>query len=292
MFFAQIINGLMLGSTYSLVAIGYTLIFGVLGLLHFAHGEVFMMGAFIGLQMVILFQSNIYVALIGAMVGAAVLGVIIEYLSFRPINKTYHMAPLISTIGASIILQEVGVKIFGGDILSFPEAIKATTYKIGNVPVTSFQLLIFASAVVLMVLTHLFIKRTRVGKAMRATAESSEDAWLMGVNVNRITTVTFIISSALAGAAGFLVGLVYNAISPFMGTQMVLKGFTIMLLGGLGNVFGAMVGGLFLGLVEVFSVGYLASSYKDGFAFGIMFVLLIFKPSGLFGSLLHDERRA
>jgi branched-chain amino acid transport system permease protein len=289
MFFQQFINGLMLGATYSLVAIGYTLIFGILNLLHFGHGEVFMIGAFIGLQMVLLTKCHIVIAILVSMGGTALLGLIIERVSFRPIKKEYHLAPLISTIGVSIILQEIGTRIFGGDIVGFPKTIRLMTYKIGPVQVTSVHLFILAFALMLMITIHLFIHRTKVGIAMRVTAENATNASLMGINTNRIVSMTFMISSALAGAAGVLVGLVYNAVSPFMGTEMVLKGFTIMLLGGLGNVMGAMIGGIILGLMEVFSVAYLASSYKDAFAFGIMIMILIFRPTGLFGTRLHEE---
>ncbi len=289
MFFQQLINGLMLGATYSLVAIGYTLIFGLLNLLHFAHGEVFMLGAFIGLQLVIWTGCHIGVALAGAMVGAGILGLMIERVSFRYVDKQYHLAPLISTIGVSIILQELGVTIFGGDQLSFPETIRVVVYRFGSVQVTSLHLLILGTALALMIVIQLVIHRTKIGIAMRVTAENATTASLMGINTNGIVSITFLISSALAGAAGVLIGLVYHAISPFMGTTMVLKGFTIMLLGGLGNVKGAMVGGILLGMVEVFSVGYLESSYKDAFSFGIMILILIARPSGLFGSKLHEE---
>jgi branched-chain amino acid transport system permease protein len=239
--------------------------------------------------MVLLFHCNIVLAIFISMICAGILGLIIERISFRPINKEYHLAPLISTIGVSIILQEIGVKIFGGDIVGFPKTIQPVTYTIGPVQVTSVNLFILAFAILLMIGIHLFIHRTKFGIAMRVTAESTTNASLMGINTNRVISITFMISSALAGAAGVLVGLVYNAISPFMGTEMILKGFTIMLLGGLGNVMGAMIGGLILGLVEVFSVAYIASSYKDAFAFGIMILILITRPTGLFGVRLHEE---
>jgi branched-chain amino acid transport system permease protein len=248
-----------------------------------------MIGAFIGLQMVLLTKCHIIIAILGSMGGAARLGWIIERVSFPPKKKEYHHAPLRSTLGVSIILQEIGTRIFGGDIVGFPKTIRLMTYKIGPVQVTSVHLFILAFALMLMITIHLFIHRTKVGIAMRVTAENATNASLMGINTNRIVSMTFMISSALAGAAGVLVGLVYNAVSPFMGTEMVLKGFTIMLLGGLGNVMGAMIGGIILGLMEVFSVAYLASSYKDAFAFGIMIMILIFRPTGLFGTRLHEE---
>ena len=289
MFFQQLINGLMLGSTYSLVALGYTLIFGILNQLHFAHGEVFMIGAFIGLQMVLLTNANIVVAILGAMAGAALLGLLIERVSFRPIKKEHHLAPLISTIGVSIIIQEVGTIIFGGDQLSFPETIRPVVYNLGPIQVSSVHLFILVCSLTFMFAIHLFIKKTKMGIAMRVTAENATTASLMGIDTRRVISATFLVSSALAGAAGVLVGLVYNSISPFMGTPMILKGFTIMLLGGLGNVIGAMIGGIILGLAEVFSVAYIASSYKDAVAFGIMILILILKPSGLFGTMLHKD---
>ncbi|MBI3091061.1 MAG: branched-chain amino acid ABC transporter permease [Candidatus Tectomicrobia bacterium] len=289
MFLQQMINGLMLGSAYSLIAIGYTLIFGVLSLLHFAHGEVFMMGAFFGLYLVLLFKVNVYVALFGSMVITAILGILVERVAVRPISKEFHLAPLLSTVGVTIILQDAATKIFGGEQVGFPETIKIVNYPIGNVTVTSVQMLILATSLFLMLVLHLFVNRTRLGTAMRAAAESGRTASLLGVNINGVVILTFGVASALAGAAGVLVGLAFNAISPFMGVEMALKSFAIMLLGGLGNITGAMVGGLILGIVEVLSVAYLASSYRDAFAFGVMVMILIFRPSGLFGAKLHGD---
>lgn len=289
MFLQQMINGLMLGSTYSLIAIGYTLIFGVLNLLHFAHGEVFMMGAFFGLYIVLLFKLNIYFAILGAMIGTAVLGILIELVAFRPIKKEFHLAPLISTIGVTIILQDGATKLFGGEQTGFPETIQVTNYFMGPIQMTSVQILILSVSVFLMLVLHLFVTKTKLGKAMRAVAESARTASLLGVNINAIVVATFGVASALAGAAGVLVGLAFNAISPFVGVQMAIKGFVIMLLGGLGNIKGAMIGGLILGIIEVLSVAYLASSYRDAFAFGLMMIILIFKPSGLFGTMLRED---
>lgn len=289
MFLQQMINGLMLGSTYSLIAIGYTLIFGVLNLLHFAHGEVFMMGAFFGLYIVLLFKLNIYFAILGAMIGTAVLGILIELVAFRPIKKEFHLAPLISTIGVTIILQDGATKLFGGEQTGFPETIQVTNFFMGPVQMTSVQILILSVSVFLMLVLHLFVTKTKLGKAMRAVAESARTASLLGVNINAIVVATFGVASALAGAAGVLVGLAFNAISPFVGVQMAIKGFVIMLLGGLGNIKGAMIGGLILGIIEVLSVAYLASSYRDAFAFGLMMIILIFKPSGLFGTRLRED---
>ncbi len=289
MFLQQVVNGIMLGSAYSLVAIGYTLIFGVLNLLHFAHGEVFMLGAYIGLQIVLGLKLGIAGAITGAMAGAAVLGLLIERVAFRPIKKEHFLAPLIATIGITIILQESTNKIFGSEPVGFPQAVTLRNFQMGPVGINTLQILILAIALFLMAALHLFVAKTKLGRAMRATAENATTARLLGVKVHRIVMITFVAASSLAGAAGVLVGMAYNAVSPYMGAQMAGKGFAIMLLGGLGNIKGAMVGGLILGVAEILSVGYLASSYRDAFAFGVMILILIFRPSGLFGSLIHED---
>jgi branched-chain amino acid transport system permease protein len=284
MFAQQLINGLMLGASYSLVAIGYTLIFGVLGLLHFAHGEVFMMGAFIGLQIALIPGTNIYMALIGAMIATAILGVIIDFIAIRPVSKEYPLAPLISTIGVTIVLQNLAIYIFGGEQVGFPETIKPVLYQLGPVTVSSVQIFILLVALVLMVVLWLFINRTKMGRAMRATAESHETSALLGVNVNRVILMTFILASGLAGVAGVLDGVKNSAISPFMGLEVAVKGLVVMLLGGLGNVLGAMVGGLILGMVEILAAAYLGTSVRDLFTFLILILILLYRPTGLFGT--------
>jgi branched-chain amino acid transport system permease protein len=290
MFLQQLINGIMLGSTYSLVAIGYTLIFGVLGVLHFAHGEVFMIGAFIGLACVLNAKMNIAAAIVVAMIGTGLLGIAIERGVIRLIKRDYPLAPLSATIGLTVFFQEVISKIFGANTMGFPETIQATSYQFGNISFDSTQLIILAISLILMGTLTLFVKKTRTGKAIRAVAENPVTARLLGVNINQVTMLTFAISSALAGAAGVLVGLAYNAISPFMGTRMALLSFAIMLLGGLGNITGAMIGGLLLGVIEVLSTVYISSSYRDVFTFGTMVLILIFRPSGLFGTILQKGK--
>jgi branched-chain amino acid transport system permease protein len=284
MFAQQLINGLMLGASYSLVAIGYTLIFGVLGLLHFAHGEVFMVGAFIGLYLVLLTGADIYVALIGAMIATAILGLVIDLVAVRPINKDYPLAPLISTIGVTIVLQNLAIYVFGGEQVGFPEAIEPALYHLGPVTISSVQIFILVVALVLMAALWLFIERTRLGRAMRATAESHETAALLGVNVNGVILFTFVLASGLAGIAGVLDGIKNSAISPFMGLEVAVKGLVVMLLGGLGNVLGAMVGGLLLGMVEILTSAYLGTSVRDFFTFLILILILLYRPTGLFGT--------
>jgi branched-chain amino acid transport system permease protein len=286
MILQQLINGLMLGATYSLVAIGYTLIFGVLRVLHFAHGEVLMAGAFMGLFIILWSGLPLYVTLPLTMVATGVLGLIIEVLAIRPLRKDFHLAPLLSTIGVTIILQNLAVKLFGGYGTKFPDPIKIPDFSVGPYLISSAKVLIVGISLLLMVVLYLIIAKTKVGRAMRAVAESHLTAGFLGVNVDRIVLVTFGIASALAGAAGVMVGISFHAVSPFIGLTFALKGLVVMLLGGLGNVVGAMIGGLILGLAEVMSIALLPTeiNLQDIFSFGIMILILIFKPTGLFGS--------
>ncbi len=284
MLLQQIANGVMLGSTYALVAIGYTLIFGVLRLLHLAHGEVFMVGAFAGLQLVLLWHVGPLLALIGGLLGAAVVGIIIELVAFRPIRRrgNSHLAPIVSTIGAGLVLQEVMTKIFGAEQTAFPSELQKHFYELGFISVTGSQLFILGTAAISMIALHQFVTRTRYGMAMRATAENVHVASLLGINVDTVVLVTFAVASGLAGIAGVLVGMNFNAISPFMGFDMGIKGMAVMVIGGLGSIYGAMAGGMILGIAEVLSVAYLESSLRDAFAFGLMVLILIVRPRGLF----------
>ena len=289
MFFQQLINGLMLGSTYALVAVGYSLIFGVMGLLHFAHGEVFMVGAFIALEMVILAHLSLPVATLGSIIGAAILGIAIAAIAFLPIKKEYAAAPIIATIGIGIIIQNLVIKIFGADQVSFPETVQIVNFKIGDVIINSLQIITLVVTLVLMVLLTLYIKKTKMGKAMRASAERPITASLLGVNYNKIVLVTFAVASALAGIAGVLSGLVYGSISPFMSGPATLKGLVVMLMGGLGNLVGAVVCGVFLGILEIFTVAYFSASYRDALSFIILILVLVLRPEGLFGVRLRGK---
>ncbi len=286
MIFQQLINGLMLGTTYSLVAIGYTLIFGVLGLLHFAHGEVLMAGAFMGYWIIMMSNLPLYITLPLTMMATGLLGIIIDLLAIRPLKKDFHLAPLLATIGVTIILQNLAVKLFGGYGTRFPDAIEVAHYKMGSIMISSINILILGISLFLMIILYFFIKKTKTGKAMRAVSESHLTAGFLGVNVERVVLLTFGVASALAGAAGVMIGLAFHAITPFIGLTFALKGLVVMLLGGLGNVVGAMIGGLILGLAEVLAIVLLPTeiNLQDIFSFGIMIIILIFKPAGLFGT--------
>jgi branched-chain amino acid transport system permease protein len=290
MIYQQLINGLMLGASYALIAIGYTLIFGVLNLLYFAQGEVFMVGAFIGLFLVVYAGVGIWGAILGAMIFCGILGMIAVFVAVRPIRKDRPLAPLISTIGLTIVLQNLAVYLFGGQQMAFPEAIAQKLFHLGPVTISSAQLFVLGVAVTLMVLLWLFIERTKMGRAIRATAENHETAALLGVNVNRVVLVTFIIGSGIAGVAGVLDGIKNSNISPFMGLGAAVKGLIVMLLGGLGNVPGAMVAGLLLGMIEILSSAYIGTTQRDLFSFVILILILLWRPTGLFGTRTVEQR--
>lgn len=292
MFQQQLVNGLMLGSTYALVAIGYSLVFGVLRLLHLAHGEVFMIGAFAGLELVLWLHAGPLVALFGGVVGATLIGMLLELIAFRPIRRrgNSHLAPIVSTIGAGLVMQEVMTNIFGSDQTAFPVQLSQMEYHIVGVTFGATQIFILCVSLVAMLGLHLFVTRTRYGIAMRAISENLEIAAVLGVNVDQIVLLTFALASALGGLAGVLVGLNFNAISPYMGVEMGIKGMAVMLIGGLGSIYGAMAGGLILGIAEVLSVAYLSSSWRDAFAFGLMILILLVRPRGLFSTGVAFER--
>lgn len=288
----QLINGLTLGSLYAVIAVGYTLIFGVLNIINMAHGEVFMIGAFVGLMAVTYLGVGIVPALILAMVVGAVLGFLLERVALRPLRKpnVSHLAPLISTIGVSIFLESAALHIWGPQARSFPSGMRGMQLTIGEATVSGVQLVGLGTAIVLMLVLSVLISRTKMGRAIRSTAENAETASLLGVDTNAVITWTVMLSSSLGAAAGVLVGLSFDAIEPLMGITMSFKGLAVLILGGLGNMTGAMVGGFILGIAEVLSVVYGASSYRDAVAFAMIIILLFWRPQGLFGSMLKGGR--
>lgn len=286
MFWQQLVNGLTAGTTYSLVALGYTLVFGVLEIINMAHAEIFMIGAFIGLLLVTTTGCPIWLAIIGAMVGAGLLGWALERLALRPLRKqgASHLAPLISTIGVSILLMNLALMIFGPQSTRFPSSIEPKFFSLfGTVNISLLQIVILGISLALMLALKVLLVRTRLGKALRAVAENPDAAGLMGVNVASVMVITVVIASALGGAAGVLVGLQFNAVSATMGIAYGLKGLAIIIVGGMGNVAGAVVGGLLLGAAEVLAIAYIGSSYRDAVAFIMLIVVLLIKPSGIFG---------
>lgn len=282
----QLINGLTLGSSYAVIALGLTLVFGVLNIINMAHGGIFMFGAFIGLMLVIEFHVNIILAIFGAMIGGAVLGYLLELFALRPLRrkKVSHLAPLISTIGVSILLESLALLIWGPQTRSFPNEFTGSVIDLHVFTISTVQIISLGTAIVLMIVLNLWLKKTNLGKAIRATSLSTETAELLGINTKRIITLTVMIASALGAAAGVLVGLSFDAIEPMMGVVIGFKGLAVLILGGLGNIPGAMAGGFILGLAEVFAVAYGDSSYRDAVAFGLIIILLFWRPQGLFGA--------
>lgn len=285
----QILNGLTLGSTYALIALGYTMVYGILELVNFAHSEIYMTGAFIGLMMVTVYKLPFAAALLLGIAGSCLLGVIIEKLAYRPLRNASRIAPLISAIGVSIFLQNAALLAAGPQARAFPANFEVTSIRLGpSIQISSLQLLILLISVVLMIGLHLLIQKTKLGQAMRATAQDKETAQLMGIKIDRIISFTFAIGSALGGAAGVLVGVYFNSVDPMMGFFPGLKGFVAAVLGGIGNIPGAMLGGLILGLVEVFGAVYM-SRYKDAIAFAVLILILLIKPTGLLGRKVQEK---
>jgi len=291
MFLEQLLNGLTLGSTYALIALGYTMVYGIVQLINFAHGEIYMFGAFAGLFMVTVLGVNIFIALIGAMAFCMLLGVLVERIAYRPLRgKSSRLSALISAIGVSIFLSTLMALIRGTNTTRYPEGvIEQTTFTIGSVEVSSLQIIILLVSAILMVGLQLMIKKTRIGKAMRACSQDIDASYLMGINVNRVISITFAVGSALAAAGGVMVGIYYNAVWPYMGTMAGLKAFAAAVLGGIGSIPGAMIGGLSLGVMEILGVAYISSSYKDAIAFAILILVLLIRPQGIMGQKISKK---
>jgi branched-chain amino acid transport system permease protein len=285
LFLQQLVNGLTVGSTYSLIALGYTLIFGVLGIINMAHGQVFIFGSFVGLILMTNFDMPIGVAFIASIVVSGILGLILEYTAMRPLRKKNvpHLASLISTIGFATLLEEGMHKLFGADSRAFPDTVGSQSFQLGSVQIRTVDLIILGIAIVLMIVLHFWINRTKVGKAIRATAENTETASVLGINTNMVIVTTVVLASSLGGIAGMLIGMTYSALIPTMGMTLGFKGLAVLILGGVGSIPGAMICGLLLGVIEVFTVAYGASSYRDAVAFGLIILILLIRPQGLFG---------
>lgn len=297
-FIQQLINGISVGSIYALIALGYTMVYGIIKLINFAHGDVFMVGSFIGLFSARYLASVglppvivLIISLVISMTASALLGISIERLAYKPLRKASRIAVLITAIGVSFFLEYSGVFVLGPQAKGFPEILNKKQYTLfgSSVQVDSNQIMILGTTVILMIILRYIVHRTKIGKAMRAVSYDMEAARLMGINVDRTISATFAIGSALAAAAGVIFGMTYNSVDPMMGVLPGLKAFVAAVLGGIGSVPGALVGGLLLGTVEteISSLGY--SSWRDGVAFAVLILILIFKPSGLFGKNVREK---
>ncbi|MGE5507076.1 MAG: branched-chain amino acid ABC transporter permease [Chitinophagales bacterium] len=285
----QVFNGVSLGSIYALIALGYTMVYGIIKLINFAHGDIFMIGAFAGYFATSVYKMSFLPALVFAMVAAAISGVIIERLAYRPIRKASRISALITAIGVSLLLENAGLLILKPDPRAFPEVIPLKVYTWGGIIVNNRQILILAVAIGLMVLLQWVVRSTKIGKAMRAVANDRDAAYLMGIDVNQVITVTFAIGSALAAAAGVLVGVFYNRIDPLMGIMPGLKAFVAAVLGGIGIIPGAMLGGMVMGIVEVLVAAFVSSSWKDAAAFVALIIILLVRPAGLLGKNVGEK---
>ena len=274
----QLINGIGLGSSYALVAVGYCLVFGVLNVLNMAHGDIFMVGCYIGLVAHFLTPNSIFALSAGA-IFAGIIGMVMERVAIRPVIKE-HLAPLLTTIGVSIVLQNSIRIIFGGDQKHYPFEFQIFSW--GTISAPSIVFINLAVSFLIMVFLLLFIQKTKMGRAIRSVAENADISGVFGVNVGMVMMLTVGIASALGGLAGVLMGMTLGSISPGMGINFGLKGLIILVAVGTGNVFGAMVFGLILGIIEVFSVIFLSAAYRDIVAVSILIFILIFRPQGLF----------
>ncbi len=285
----QLVNGLILGSVYALIALGYTMVYGIIKLINFAHGDLYMMGAFIGYYLINSFQLNFFVALILTMVLTACLGVLIEFLAYRPLRNSTKIAALITAIGVSFFLEYGMVYLFGANTRAFPQALETVKYNLGPIPVTNVQLTILGVSVFLMLALQFIVQKTKMGKAMRAVSVDSDAAQLMGINVNSTISFTFALGSALAGAAGVLIGLYYNSVDPLMGMAPGIKAFVAAVLGGIGIIPGAALGGFIIGLLETLAVTIGLSSYRDAVVYGILIVILLVRPAGILGKNVKEK---
>jgi branched-chain amino acid transport system permease protein len=297
LFVTELVAGITHGSVYALIALGYSMVYGILKLLNFAHGDVYMIGAFLGwyalhalggpLNPTVTGAFVLFLMFIVAMLGCGVLGVAIERFAYRPLRNAPRIAPLISALGVSIFLQNSALLIFGASFRDYNtfDLIGVKTYNIGQLFFSVPQLLTVVAAIFLMVALTVFVARSRLGKAMRSTSFDREAASMMGIDVDRVISVTFFIGSALAGAAGVMFALVFGQIYHFMGFIAGLKGFTAAVIGGIGSIPGAMVGGLIVGLAESYATGYLpqGSTFQNLYVFALLILVILIRPSGLFG---------
>ncbi len=284
-FLQQLINGLQLGFVYALIALGYTMVYGIVRLINFAHGDIFMIGAYLGYYAIGSLFLPFPLALLVAMLGCAILGMLIEKIAYKPLRKAPRISALITAMGVSLFIEYfTSLKfIFGPNYLAYPRPIKVVVYNIAGISISTIQIIVFGVSILLLVMLQYIVMKTKIGMAMRAVSYDKDTARLMGINVDLVISFTFGIGSALAAAGGVLYGIAYPQINPFMGIMPGLKAFVAAVLGGIGNIPGAMLGALIMGTVETMSSAYISSTLRDAIAFSILILVLIFKPAGLLG---------
>jgi len=290
-FLQQLVNGLAIGSIYALIALGYTMVYGIIQLINFAHGDVLMIGAFIGYFATTTFHLGFVPALILAMAACALLGVIIERVAYRPLRNSPRITLLITAIGVSLVLEYTMVRLVGPGVRAYPPltGFLDGAFTIGGVNIKNIQIVIVGVSVTLMLLLQFVVKGTSTGKAMRAVSQDPEAARLMGISVDKTISLTFAIGSALAGAAGVLLGVYYNSIQPLMGISYGLKAFVAAVFGGIGLIPGALVGGYAIGLLETLVKGSGFSMFSDGVVYAVLIIVLIVRPTGLMGKNVREK---
>lgn len=288
-FFQQLINGLSLGSIYALLALGYTMVYGIIKLINFAHGEIYMVGAFVGYYVTNQWKLSLIPTLLISMAICSVLGVLIEILAYRPLRKSTRIAALITAIGVSFLIQSLMIYFIGADTRPFPQIIENTNYDVGLFTISKIQLMILTTSLVLMFLLQVIVKYTKMGKAMRAVSVDADAAQLMGINVNHTISFTFAIGSSLAAAGGVLIGLYYNSIDPMMGVAPGLKAFIAAVFGGIGIIPGAALGGFSIGIIETFVSALGFTAYRDAVVYAILIIVLLVRPAGLLGKNVKEK---
>jgi len=291
MFFQQLVNGVAVGGIYALTAIGYTMVYGILFFVNFAHGDVYMLGAYCAFLMFSFMGINatggavnvpqFLAALVPTMIVCGAIGVALERFAYRPIRDGSRLSAMISALGASLFLCNLAMYVFGSQTRPIPKLFAGEYFTIGDTIISHIQIAVLAVSILLMSAMHFFIKHTKLGKAIRAVSDDQRAAVLMGIDINKIISATFAIGSALAGAAGIMVGIYYGAIYPTMGSVAGIKAFTAAILGGIGNIPGAMIGGILLGVIESLGGAYISFGYKDAIAFIVLIIVLCLTPSGI-----------
>lgn len=288
-FIQQVINGLSLGSVYALVALGYTMVYGIIKLLNFAHGDVYMVGAFVGNFILLNFNLGFFPTLILTMLTTGVVGVIIYQIAYRPLRNSTRIASLITAIGMSYLIQNGMIYFAGPQTRSFPQVIDNKMYSLGSINISTMQILMLVTTISLMVALQLIVQQTKLGKAMRAVSNDSDAAQLMGINTNFVISFTFFLGSMLAGAGGMLVGMYYNTITPTMGAGPGLKAFIAAVVGGIGSIPGAMIGGYLIGMTEVMISASGNSMIRDAVVYLILIVILLVRPTGIMGKTEREK---
>ncbi len=289
MFMEQLSNGIALGSIYALTAIGFTMVYGIIRLINFAHGDIYMVGAFLTLTCLTLFNMPLIPAFLLGMIGASLFGIVIAKFAYSPVFKAPRINLFLSAIGMAIFLENFAMLVWGPETQSFPDVITNKVYNILGLRITTLQLIILGTTIVLVAILTYVVQYTKVGRAMRCTSQDMDTAKLMGINTNKVVYFTFALGSSLGAAAGALVGMYYKAVFPMMGFVPGLKAFIAAVIGGIGSIPGAMLGGVIMGISESLGAAYISSGYRDAIAFIILIIILLFKPDGLLGKSIKEK---